>query len=179
MFKSVGFCWIPAHVRIKGNELADTEAKAASMYRTINIPDIPHLDLYKVIKTYIWRKWQDRWSSPLLVNNKKYKSIRPSVYSWHSAFHPNRRTEVVLGRLHIGHTHLTHKFLLEGSDAPECVHCGLPLTVEHILVYCQMYAAARQKHGLAGKPIQVILGDNADLLNLIKFLKEIDLFHKF
>ena len=177
-FKSVCFCWVPAHVGIKGNEFADAEAKAASTYSRIDLPDIPHTDFYKTVKAYIWRKWEDRWSSPLLANNKKYKSIRPVISRWTSVFHSNRRTEVVLGRLRIGHTHLTHKFLLDGSDAPECAQCDRPLSVEHILVHCQLHAAVRRNHGLAGKPLHVVLGDNADVCSLVKYLKQIGVFNK-
>ena len=178
-FKSVCFCWVPAHVGVRGNELADSEAKCAGTQRIIDITSIPHLDLYPSIKTYIWKKWQDRWSSPLLANNKKYKSIRPFVSKWSSIFQSDRKTEIVLGRLRIGHTYLTHKFLLEGSGAPECDHCDSPLSVEHILVHCQLYAAARRNHGLAGKAIKEILDDDSDILSLIKYLKEINLFSKF
>ena len=178
-FKSVCFCWVPAHVGIKGNELVDKEAKAACTNNSVDIPDIPHSDLYKTIKSYIWKKWQDRWASPLLANNRKYRSIRPEVFNWYSVFNKDRRTEVVLARLRIGHTRLTHKFLLEGSDAPECAHCDCPLTVEHILVHCQMHAAVRRKHGLAGKTMQAILGEEADIAKLVLFLKESDLFNKF
>ena len=177
--KSVCFCWIPSHVGIKGNEFADAEAKAASMETNVSLPDLPHSDLYRSIRHFVRQKWQDRWASPLLANNKKYKSIRPDTSFWPSVFHPDRRTEVVLGRLRIGHSHLTHKFLLEGSEAPECDHCGMVLSIEHILVHCQFYAGARHKYGLAGKPMSTLLGDAADVANVVKFLKEVNLFYKF
>ncbi|XP_076045036.1 uncharacterized protein LOC143027585 [Oratosquilla oratoria] len=141
--KSVCFCWIPSHVGIRGNEVADEEAKEACKKSRIDVRKLPHSDLYKPIKSYIRQKWQDRWSDPLLATNRKYKSIRPNTSYWPSVFHADRRTEIVLSRLRMGHTHLTHKFLLEGSDAPEC-DCGSPLTIGHILMHCQLYARARR-----------------------------------
>ena len=178
-FKSVCFCWVPAHVGIRGNELADIEAKSAIASTTIDLPSIPHLDLYRSIKSYIWQKWQGRWSSPLLTNNKKYKSIRPNVFLWPSVFHPHRRTEVILCRLRIGHTYATHKFLLQGSIAPECAHCDCQLSVEHILVQCPFYETKRRRYGLAGKPISAILGEGVDIPNLIGYLKDIKLCYEF
>ena len=178
-FKSVCFCWVPAHVGIRGNELADIEAKSAIASTTIDLPSIPHLDLYRSIKSYIWQKWQGRWSSPLLTNNKKYKSIRPNVFLWPSVFHPHRRTEVILCRLRIGHTYATHKFLLQGSIAPECAHCDCQLSVEHILVQCPFYETKRRRYGLAGKPISAILGEGVDIPNLIGYLKDIKLYYEF
>ena len=176
--KTVCFCWVPSHVGIRGNEIADSEAKDASKSRRINLPKLPHYDVYNVIKSHIKLKWQARWSDPLLANNRKYKDVRPSVSFWPSAYHSNRRDEIVLSRLRIGHTYLTHKFLLEGSDAPECDYCGGPITVEHILAHCHRYIAARRKYGLAGKSIQTILNDDADIDSVLKFLKEIDIYHK-
>jgi len=42
----------------------------------------------------------------------------------------------LLNRLRIGHTRLTHSYLLSGDDLPECGTCQCPLTVKHILVEC-------------------------------------------
>ena len=43
---------------------------------------------------------------------------------------------VLLNRLRIGHTRLTHSFLLSGDDLHECGTYQCPLTVKHILVEC-------------------------------------------
>ena len=43
-----------------------------------------------------------------------------------------RREESVLTRIRIGHTHLTHCFLLRGEDPPQCIACDCHLTVKHI-----------------------------------------------
>ena len=44
----------------------------------------------------------------------------------------SRRDAVVINRLRIGHTRLTHLHLLTGDDLPTCQFCSLPLTVNHI-----------------------------------------------
>jgi hypothetical protein len=45
-----------------------------------------------------------------------------------------RRDEVTRRRK--GHSRLTHSFLLQREDPPECVFCKCPLTVKHILTEC-------------------------------------------
>ena len=56
----------------------------------------------------------------------------------------NRKEEVVLTRLHIGHTKLTHSYLLQGEEQPECIPCQTPLTVKHILTECIDYSPIRK-----------------------------------
>ena len=174
--KSVRFCWVPAHVGIRGNEIADAEAKSACAEPRIDLPELLHSDLYRPIKSLIRQKWQARWSSPELLNNRKYKAIRPNITFWPSCYQKKRREEIVLCRLRIGHSYLTHKFLLEGSDAPVCDYCGSPLTIDHILVHCRRYEAARRKHGLSGKSMIGILNDDADIMAVNNFLKEINVY---
>ena len=112
-----------------------------------------------------------------MANNKKYKSIRESVRPWLSSFNGNRKVEVILTRLRIGHTYLTHKYILEGSSVPVCAHCGGLLSVEHILVHCPKFVNERRRYNLSGKPLANILGDEVDVENLIGFLKKIDVFN--
>ena len=176
--KSVCFCWVPAHVGIRGNELADKEAKVASAGNYISIKKIPHCDMKRPIKCYILKKWQERWSSPLLENNKKYKEIRSSIVDWPSSYSTNRRTEIILSRLRIGHTRMTHQFILESGDPPVCNQCNEALTVKHLLLRCSKYYQQRLKYDLNGKTIVDILSDEADVEALIGFLRETLLFNE-
>ena len=93
--KSLSFCWVPAHVGIHGNERADRKAKIACNQREINVKAVPHFDMKQLIHKYILRKWQERWSSPLLANNNKLRTIRPLLSIWQSSFHHDRRIEIV------------------------------------------------------------------------------------
>ena len=154
------------------------EAKDAACTADIFLLEVPHCDLKGPIRTYILDKWQDRWASPYLANNRKLRSIRNSVVPWPSSFNPNRRVEVVLSRLRIGHTRLTHKFILDGSSAPECAHCDRLLSVEHILVHCSKFSLQRRKFHLDGKSLGEILDDDVNIENLFGFLKETNVFNE-
>ena len=120
--KSVSFCWIPAHVGILGNERADRKAKIACNQREINVKAVPSFDMKQPVHKYILLKWQERWSSPFLTNNK-LRAIRPLFSFWQSSFHRDRRIEIVLTRLRIGHCRLTHGFIPDGGSDPVCAHC--------------------------------------------------------
>ena len=74
------------------------------------------------------------WKS---VQNDKLRKIEGSVMQWKSSEQNNRRNEVVLCRLRLGHTKLTHGYLMEGKDPPLCNICGVPITVHHILAECR------------------------------------------
>ena len=47
-----------------------------------------------------------------------------------------RQKQTLYNRLRIGHTYLTHSYLLKDEDPPICIPCNSLLTVEHILISC-------------------------------------------
>ena len=71
---------------------------------------------------------------------------RPTVGTYairHTSF--CRRDVVIINRLRIGHTRLTHSYLLAGGDQPECATCQCPLTAKHILTECTDFRDIRNK----------------------------------
>ena len=140
MDKSVCFMWVPGHVGIAGNEKADELAKSAICKPTQG--DIPILsnDMNTIIKTVIHNIWQRQWEE---TNNNKLKTVKENITEWHTSKRLKRKEEVILTRLRIGHTRLTHKFLFEKDPKPMCTQCNKELTVEHILVDCKNYQNQR------------------------------------
>ena len=174
---TIKFCWAPSHVGIVGNERADVAAKAATRLRHISNMGVPCLDFKSIIKFYCRDQWQAHWSD--LNNNFKLKSIRPSVHPW-AHFRMDRRSSVILTRLRIGHTYITHKYLMAGGaerQVPRCSACHAELSVAHILVQCPCYSNQRRANLLANKPLVEILDENAPVEQIIKFLKDINLFY--
>ena len=45
----------------------------------------------------------------------------------------------------IGHTHLTHSYLLNKEDVPLCSACGGPMTVKHFLIDCDSFNVVRRR----------------------------------
>ena len=101
--------WKPSHVGIKGNEKVDILAKQA-LDLDITPLKIPYTDLKRNINMYIREKWQTLWDE--FPNNKLY-NIQPIVALGKYNFSGKRREEIVLARAHIGHSYITHSYLLK------------------------------------------------------------------
>lgn len=134
----VNFCWVPAHVGIQGNELADNLAKRATCLPQTDIM-LPYSDYFPRIKKRVSNLWQERWNACL---NNKLRAIRPTISKWESSHHKKRRYETILTRLRIGHCNMSHVHLMKREDQPRC--CGIPLTVKHVLTTCQNYHRNRR-----------------------------------
>ena len=97
---------------------------------------ISYTDTYQYISQYVCDMWQREWDTA--VNNKLH-ATKPLIGEQPSAYRSVRRDEVVLSRLRLGHSYLTHSYLLKGEPPPECVTCNYRLTISHILVDCIEY----------------------------------------
>ena len=133
--KTVIFCWLPSHMGISGNERADSAAKAA-LQKDVSNCLISYTDTCQYISQYVRDMWQCELDTA--VNNKLH-ATKPLIGEQPSAYRSVRRDEVVLSRLRLGHSYLTHSYLLKGEPPPECVTCNCHLTISHILVDCIEY----------------------------------------
>ena len=136
---NIVFCWLPSHVGIEGKEKADIAAKSAL---TLNISGlkIPFTDFKPCINTFRHNKWQMSWNAAVF---NKLHSIKPSLGDWQSSCRIDRKEEVTLARLRIGHTFITHSFLLKGEDWPLCIPCQEPFSVKHFLLDCTDFRITR------------------------------------
>ena len=177
--KNIHFCWVPSHIGIPGNEIVDTAAKAALNYQLPVHFKIPYTDLYPKVKTYIQKKWQQRWDHKHFnVRPIKLHNIMPSI----SPFNVNglcRKDEVVIHRIRIGHTRLTHKYLMEDplKREPPCNFCYIEtLTVQHLLIECQHFNLVRQNYYNANDMKDLF--DRVPLRTILNFLRESGLYNK-
>ena len=70
-------------------------------------------------------------------NGNKLHAIKPTVGTENKQKTClSRHDSILLNRLRICHTRLTHSYLLSGDDITECGTCQCPLTVMHILMEC-------------------------------------------
>ena len=162
---------------IKGNERADTAAKDAAISRSVTNVPIQFGDFKETIHKFCRDEWQERWSG--LTTNQKLKAIRSNVKKW---IHPNleRRDSIVLTRMRIGHTHLTHSYLLKSGDerqVPYCNACRTSITVRHLLMDCHRFNVKRRSNNLHGRSMEELLGEEGHLDGVLNFLKQIELFY--
>ena len=166
------FCWLPSHIGIAGNEEADKAAKDALLIEVLPFK-VPFSDFKPLINSFIQDVWQRSWNDPSNQENKLF-AIKPSMGEWLPGFRSNRREEVVLARLRIGHTHMTHSYLLKGEELPECIPCNTTLSVKHLLIECTDLAPYRDQYFHADS--LKTLFDTVKLESLFDFLKEVNLF---
>ena len=86
----------------------------------------------------------------------------------------NRKEETVMARLHIGHSFLTHSFLLTGEEPPVRIGCDKSLTITHILLTCSDFIEIRESHFTA-KSLHMLFQDISPQ-KIFNFLKEINIF---
>jgi ribonuclease HI len=171
---TVVFCWVPGHVGIQGNELADKAAKAATEKDCIDANRLTCNDLKIFFKSIFKNKFQGTWDSEM---NNKLKEIKPTVAPWDSSIRSTRREEVVLTRLRIGHTLFTHAYLFSlDKIPPRCDACNEALTVRHVLIECSKYRGVRRRLSLEQSIAKALGDDQKQIDRLFKFLREIDIF---
>ena len=95
------FCWLPSHVGISGNEETDKAAKDALSLEVLSFK-VPFSDFKPLINNFIKNVWQQSWSDPANQNNKQF-TIKPGLGEWLPGLRTNRREEIILARLRIGH----------------------------------------------------------------------------
>ena len=124
---------------ITGNEKADLSAKNAQKNQQTDIK-IPYKDLKQHINDWIKKQWQTSWNNEIL---NKLQIVKKNIGQTQFTGKISRKEEVILYRLRIGHTHLTHVYLLKRENKPDCDICQVPITVEHVLIHCTKYALQR------------------------------------
>ena len=87
-----------------------------------------------------------------------------------------RREEVLIARIRIGHTYITHSHILKGEDPPECVSCNEPFTVKHCLSTCSDLQPTRDKYYNAHYMKERF--DTIQITSILDFLKEVNLYFK-
>jgi hypothetical protein len=135
---SITFIWVPSHIGIEGNGAADATAKAALSLR-VSVSPVPYSDFKPLVCAYVNSLWQKRWDEE--INNKLHR-LQPVIRNYKLG-NLTRRDEVVIHRLRVGHSHITHSYLLKKEQQPVCQPCNVPLTVEHVLVGCSKFASQR------------------------------------
>jgi len=140
--KTIILCWIPSHVNIRGNERTDTASKSALSLPVTNMK-LPACELLPSVSNFCLDEWQEIWDS---CEGNKLHSIYPTVGIVKHSKNMSRYDSVLLNRLRIGHSRLTHSYLLCGDGPPTCQSCGIPLTVKHILVECTNLQDIREKY---------------------------------
>ena len=170
--REIVFCWLPSHVNIRGNELANLEAKSALSLVITNFK-IPHSDFKSNIRQYINNKCQSVWETQTL---NKLNEIKSNFNSKCTFSNLSRKEQTKITRCRLGHTRITHSYILKNEQAPFCIPCNELFTVKHFLITCAEFDYIRTKY-FNVKTIKELFNDIPSK-KMLDFLKEIGLFNK-
>ena len=160
-------CWIPGHNGIDGNNKADTLAKRGrtAEFETREVPANDRITWSKFVLTGVWeRKWHQE-------RDAKLRSVKPSTAAWPDR--PLRREQRILTRLRIGHTRLTHGWLMAKEATPICDSCGIRLSVKHLLIDCRKYENEREELNIESTLGEVLGFENEREERVLKFIRKI------
>ena len=143
MKKDLVFCWIPSHCGIPGNERADWLAKEALEKDGDPCMKLPYTDYLPAIKKFVYEKWQQRWNTQI---DNKLHSIKPNLGPI-SFGNIKRKDQVKLSRIRLGHTRLTHSFLIVRKDGLLCAECrDVEITVHHLMIDGNKFDRHQREH---------------------------------
>ena len=170
----VEICWIPSHLGIQGNERADLKAKEASR-RTPELIPIHYKDFYPIIQQKMKAIREQIWSQ----SPNKLRTIKEDLKAWpHQDL--SRREEVVLNRLRIGHTNLTHCHLMDSAmmnGPPICFACNDHiLTIDHIFTQCPSLQPLRNQLFPPPRTLESMLGTKCNTSSVLEFVKKCNIF---
>lgn len=162
--KDITFCWVPSHVGITGNEKADKLAELGRQSGTAQL-ETPANDAIK------WYKTRTIWSNEAEWRRQDESFLRrskPTTLPWKDR--KKVKEQRILTRVRIGHTWLSHGYILHKEPPPRCKHCNDRLTIDHIIRICPEFEESRKKHNITGLSIYNNMECNER--NLLNFLTE-------
>lgn len=171
--------WIPSHVGVEGNEVADQTAVNATKNRQDNYDTLTLGDTLKLAKREIWEKWTRKY---------KQQSTQKGVYHYQIAENPGKKIwshqlglttqeKITISRLRSGHC-LTkdRKYAWKWENNDLCDKCNETENIEHILYNCAKHNNIRIKYDILHKrkPLTQILKNSIpdELKSITKYLQE-------
>lgn len=168
---TVRFYWVPGHVGIRGNKIADMAAKNLVPLSS-SITQVPYSDLFPCVQFAVCKLWQNQMEHKTL----KLYGIKPVLADWPSSHRRSRKEEVVLARLRIGHCRMTHLHLLKGDSPPVCPWCDESLTVSHLFTCGYLKGHSLGCFNCPEVTLLEILSDASDVSAVISYLKHIGIY---
>lgn len=181
-FPKIILLWVPGHVNITGNEFADQIAKEAHMSPLLTTINNNYIDIIKYIKNCLSKDFHaifNKTSPWYQRSNSNRNSITRTIVSTQSEL--KKLDLVKFLRIRLGHTRLTHKYLLDSTYSKLCSFCNYSTSasVEHILLNCQKFVYIRNIVFKNNNPLNLLSEPSNDNINtIIKFLKLSKLYYE-
>lgn len=172
---SLTFIWVPAHIGIEGNETVDRAAKKATKFPKISLNiRPPAADLAQLYRTHIFENWSSSWKNQ--TQNNKLLKVKKDPIPWSTSNRKNRHEEIIIARLRIGHTRITHSYLLNNLPPPDCPKCQEKnLSADH-LFSCPALTSLRHSFSVPPDRTLALKNDPPKIENTILYLRKSGLF---
>lgn len=182
----ISFVWVPAHIGVAGNELADSCAKKAASNTNVEMEvDYSKSEIKSIIKQKIRGRWQSLWDSA--ETGRHLHAIQSKIDKCRAS-NRSKGEEDIISRMRFGHTRLNSTLAIMKKHADgRCEFCDSPESVEHVICHCPRYQEEREtlikqlKRVKLGLNLKEILrkGSGHICFNyVLKFLKDTGLFHR-
>lgn len=172
--------WIPGHQGLAGNVRADYWARKAHDKPEVTPVRVGYREYVPSVRKCVSDLFSDLWRDYRLTH---LKQLKPATGYWDTSVRQSRKEEVILCRLRLGHTLLTHSHVIDQVPPVICDVCHCRLDVRHLLLDCRKFIAARRDLKLVcrgvGKVLNLenVLGnsDSVILDALFEYLRRCDL----
>ena len=143
--------WVPSHVGIIGNEIADDQAKKACPRNVIDSPLIVKSDWYNTYKARRKSEYFEQlcsYGKPNCLKGDNYMSCFRtfSESPWFNEYNLTKKEIVYINRIRSGHYQLNaHLYRMHIVNSPNC-DCGdISQSIDHIVWFCPLYDNGEQK----------------------------------
>ncbi|XP_062703499.1 uncharacterized protein LOC134285957 [Aedes albopictus] len=151
---NVDIQWIPSHIDIKGNDLADELAKHGAQHGELFEHPVLLKDAYLRLMKIKQEKVNNWYKDYANEKGRKFAEIQPEFKEkpWYYNLPLNNVETRTLNRLITGHDYSKywlHKMKLK--DSPICDFCNEMETAEHLVLHCKRYSQIRKQYDYDGK----------------------------
>ena len=145
--ENITLMWVPAHVGITGNELADREAKKASAQPTPQYHQVPHTDCTLAIKHKIQSITEEKWiTQPNSGSHYFQRYFKRASTPWFHNHKISRHMIVWINRARAGHYSLASSLTKIGLAQDASCNCGhTTQDLDHIVWACPNLTKNREK----------------------------------
>lgn len=187
--RSVTLHWIPSHVGVPGNELADTHAKQATGWRPPPLPQQPPnplteqtTQLLSALKLSTHREaqhiWQREWTLAESLTARHLIKYKPTTKDTAIALYQqlSRPQGSIIAQVRSGKTSLNeYLFRIKRADSPGCDLCQQRNTNQnaaHIILSCPALTNLRHSYWPNGQPkdLQHMLNDVVQSRTIANFM---------
>ena len=148
---------------------ASLNAKKACELINFNQTRVLYDKFIKKINQIIKSEWNEEWK----ILNTKLHNTRQNIFELNPAILLPRKSQKIITRLRIGHTHLTHSYLINKEQRSLCNFCDCYVSTEHLLVNCPKFTSERSSLNLSNT-IKELLSDKNQCEKTIQFCKKIN-----